>query len=325
MLIPLLVCFFGNTFVTASNFQNCFLVPLDAVIKEERSLKNTTSHSLLDCALSNCICNGRCIVSFHTKTGACRTITLSAAPLSWTKRFIFNNRSDTSWESFIPVESLNTPSIFPEGFWMMDNSLRGLNIGSKGNRLDSTDGNLTWSRKGPLDTRTNLRYSHFISGETPQVQIRQSSAFVLDFTTAHTVAVWVKTDAVSALLPMLDGWNKPKNTYACHFWFYPSKNRDQLQWSANHFLLTTINGTDRLEWRHVAVTYAGGSQYTFYLNANPWPIWVTIVGTLDRVNPDVINFGHRDDSHLRGSMACISIFEKALTQAEIRTLMVNCP
>lgn len=79
-------------------------------------------------------------------------------------------------------------------------------------------------------------------------------------------------------------------------------------------------------WRHIAFIYEGGDHYSFYLNATVWPILVKKNFELKQLNPDIIFIGYYSGSELfKGSMACISIFERALSQEELQTLMLTCP
>ena len=263
----LALCLCGFQLASAHELQTCHFSTIDGVINGARSHKNSTAQDVLDCA-RQCGCNARCVGSFIKKTGACMTATLSEAPLSWTKHFLFRNNSDKDWVSFAPTASLIAPSLpTPAGLWMMDSSFRGRNLGSKGHRLDSSDTGLVWISEGPLGSRSDLKYARFNGGEKPQIQVRYSDSLLLDFTKPFTIALWVKTDDRNAIEPLLDGWNSDKNDYAAHIWFNPSTDLDQILGHANHLFTTTKNGSNKLLWRHIAAVYEGGDKYFCYLNA----------------------------------------------------------
>ena len=93
-----------------------------------------------------------------------------------------------------------------------------------------------------------------------------------------------------------------------------------------HTVKSIGDGTNQLMWRHVAITFNGGEEYSLYLNANAWPISSKSKSSIERVNPNYINVGFYQTSGMfKGSMACISFFETALTQQQLRTWMLTCP
>ena len=177
----LALCLLGFPIASAGELNTCRFQTIDGVIKGHLSHSNTTARSLLDCSISSCGCNPRCVGSFNKKSGACVTATLSAAPLAWTKAFLFSNTSDKDWVSFAPVASFISLPI-AVGLWLMDNSFRGRNLGSTGQRLDSSDTGLAWTTEGPLGSSSPLKYAYFGGSATPQIQVSHSGRFLLDYT-----------------------------------------------------------------------------------------------------------------------------------------------
>lgn len=318
-LVFSLCVFYG---ASAGTLQSYTFYTMDGVL--HFSHRNSTAQSLLNCLMSTCSRLERCVASFNKKTGACMTATLSTIPQrSWKKDFLFNNDIDKNWvSSFL----LRDPALAPAGMWTMDSFFRGRNLGYKGKVLDSSETGLTWSSEGPRGPLTPFKYALFTGKERPQIQVIRNSIFHIDFTKPFTVALWVKTDAREAIQPLLQGWNTVNDTTAFQFWFYNSKNLDQIFLNANNRIYTELNGTNKLLWRHIAVTYDGKDQYSAYLNGTNWPISIQ-KGSLTRVNPDVIQIGFLINSNnvFKGSMACIAIFQRNLTTNEVRAFMLTCP
>lgn len=319
----ILICLYG--FQTASNVQqNCYFSFINGIIRAGLPNKSAVAGSLLDCAISRCGCKRDCLGSYNSNSEACITVTLNAALLGWLGDALIIKSDDSDWVSFAPVSSFATLAT-PACVWLMDDSFRGLNLGSKGPRLDSSDTGLQWIGKGPRGSASSLKYAYFDGHQKAKIQVRYSDKYLLDFTEPFSIALWIKTDNSLGERPLLDGWNSDANTYAAQFWFYPSTGLDEIYFRANSVLKSKKNDTGKLMWRHLAVIFAGSDDYTFYLNGSVWPISLKTSGGLMRVNPDLINIGHRSDNVFKGSMACIAIFEQALTQAEVYRWMLDCP
>ena len=136
--------------------------------------------------------------------------------------------------------------------------------------------------------------------------------------------VWLKTDNRTAIMPIFETY-ATDNALLFHFIFHPSKSQDQLFMNGPRRAYTTKNNTDRLNWRHIACTHHGESNYSFYLNGNEW-----LLSHEEDPKPvpeiEIISIGSRLTASFRffGSMACMMIFDKALTPGEIKSVKSLC-
>lgn len=302
--------------------QTCSFETTDDVIREDLSLENSTAHSALDCLIRNCGCNARCVVSFNQVTGACMTATLSAAPLAWTKRFLFRSTKDKNWRSFAPKASVvSLPTAV--GLWLMDNTFRGRNLGSIGQRLDSSDSGLVWNSEGPLGPRSPLKYAYFNGRAKSKIRNRYNFNYLLSFVKTITIGLWVKTSNRDSKEPLLEG--KVLFKKSSDLCLVLSETKDTLYVHGNRIVQTVVNGTDRLQWRHITAVFNGRILTSIYLNANKWSMKSHDDDKMFKVSPDIINFGSKGSLSFMGSMACISFFNVSLTQEEVRSLMHSCP
>ena len=126
-------------------------------------------------------------------------------------------------------------------------------------------------------------------------------------------------------MPIIEG--QPADTLP-DFWFAPSGNQDQLRLAPQkpeHTYYSAVNGTGKEFWRHVAVVYKGFKDVQFYLNGSRFGNTI-IAGDQKVFNfPDRLYLGNHPKFHFYGAMACVTIHEKALSQAEIEVLMETCP
>lgn len=325
----LFLCLFGSAISSVSKHRNCRYSTIPGVLKAEYTHKNIEARSRMDCIRSSCVCNSRCAGSFNRKTGKCLSTTLSAVPLSWTKDRLFNDTGDNVWVSFVPRNSILSLPI-PDGLWVMDGSFQGRNLGSKGSKLDMPVNNLTWSSVGPLGYSSSLKYARGFTAARPQIQNQHSGNFLLDFGNTFSLAMWVKTDNVIDYAVLLEGWNSDEKKWAWSLYMWPSKNLDQICLSTNVEVHSTLNETNKLNWRHIVAINEGAGHYSFYLNGTKWPTSFTksIDYMSSKRTPDVIRAGHhpeRKHYRFKGSIACIAIFERTLTATEVRQYMTSCP
>ena len=175
----------------------------------------------------------------------------------------------------------------------MDESSRGHNLGSKGPLLDSSDEGLSWSTAGPLGASSPLNYASLDGTQKAKIINKHNGNYFVDFTKLFTIGIWVKTVDQGNFIPVFEGWSTSASTYAFYLFFYLSRNEDQITVHLiNKERRSSINGKSRLSWRHVAVTYRGGSNMSYFLNGADWPILQTI--TISKpLFADIINIGHR--------------------------------
>ena len=303
------------------------IVPAE-VLRGDFSRKNITASSLLSCIIFGCddMLTLRCVGSFNQKTGACRTATLNAVPLSWTKAYIFNNSSDEDWVAFAPSRSLVSQQT-PPGLWMMDHMFRGRNLGSAGSFFDSSVEGLKWSSAGPLGASSDWKYSLFDGSQKPAIINKQNDHYFIDFTKPYTLGVWIKTVDQRKNFPVIEGWSTIGDERSWYIWFFRSTRADQITvlgnaWGTRSF----VNNTSKLLWRHLAVSYRGGKDISLFLNGSIWAIEYTIPAhTTNLKFAEVFNIGHRGNDRYKGSIACLIYYKSAFNAEQVRTLMHNCP
>lgn len=311
--------------------RQCGFSNVDGVLNGTYSHMNSTAVGLLDCIASNCGCKARCGGSFNKKTGLCMTAFMSSALVTCMKDVFFIKSSDDSWISFVPMVPRANLIPKPSALWLMDNRSGGRNLGSKGPLLDIIHKGLTWNSEGPLGSMSPLKYARNFKAAESKIQLFHNGSHALNFTQPFTISLWLKTDDFSESGVILDGIGK-FNNWATTLYLYPSKNRDQITLSQKVEAKTIVNDTNKFDWRHITAIYLGETnRYAFYLNGTVWPIFNIKTVTeysVPTVIPDYINLGYYawTSSHTyKGSMACITFFEKALTQQEVQNLMENCP
>ena len=295
------------------------------LLRGDRSWKNITAHSFSSCIFLGCNNLRRCVGSFNKKTGACRTAILSAAPLSWTKDYLFNNSSDEDWVSFVPSQSLLSEPT-PPGFWAMDASFRGRNLGTKGPNCDCSHEGLSWSSTGPLGADSDLKYARLDGTQKAKIVNKHSGIYCMDFTKPFSLGFWVKTDNRGVNFPVFDGWLTSANTYTFYIWFFPSGKENQISASGNgRYTRSTENSTNKQLWRHIAVTHDGSDYHSIYLNGAAWPISHRSSYLGRNLFGDMVNVGHRGNYVMKGSLACITYYDAQLEPEKIRAMMQNCP
>ena len=322
----LILCLFGFPFAFANEPHSCHFNFINGVIKEQLSPKNSKAHSLLHCLFWSCNGNKDCIGSYNKNTDACKTAIFKSAQLALSEN-AFDNINDKDWVSFTPTFlQLSLPT--PVGLSMMDSLLRGKNLGSKGKLLDMSNTGLAWSSKGPLGSKSDLKYAQLINiNARPHILVLHNGRYLLDLTKPFTLSLWMKSDPGSFHAPIIEGWNTDTKKYAFHVWLVSSlsDNRFHFQISSKRiWARSTVYGYKKAAWRHLAAIYKGPGKFSLYLNATALPI-TKLKTSVWKSTPNVINIGHRGSRIFKGSMACISIFERALTQEEVRTLMQICP
>ena len=145
---------------------------------------------------------------------------------------------------------------------------------------------------------------------------------MIDMTKPLTCSLWVKTPNPYATYPILEG--SLKGGIMLRLSFYPQAN--ELYYTDSAYRVASVkNATDYKQWRHVAISFLGGNQYVMYLNADPWPSTITKRGTLHRQQFDTLTIGKRATQYFKGSMACLTLFQRGLRQEQIRKWMQTCP
>lgn len=217
----------------------------------------------------------------------------------------------------------------PAALWLLDDTFRLKNLGSKGaamdlqvrgSELDENQG-LYWNARGPRDSRaTYLRYPGKLSNDFDcWFTLQQNGEYLVDFSLGFTITLWLKIEGPGARY-IID-----RKTLGADLWFDP--DRDQLgmshkgHWVKEHS--RTIKNSQWInEWRHIAVSYTGTGTPTFYLNGQLWTI--AEKSTAKMVTTDW-TYMFRGHSTVPDSKACFMIFQENLSMLEINAIMNNCP
>jgi len=236
------------------------------------------------------------------------------------QQFVLVNGSDP-WVTFV----IPAPDESPSALWLFDDVNKGRNLGKKGSQLDMTTVGLVWNTVGPRGAASARRYSKYVGPGGPTVQLQHDGSYALTFTGPYTITFWVKTDNVAVRMLLIEGYPNP----SFEIWFWPSDQRDQIlvaPASPNHEYTTVRNATGNDEWRHIAFVYRAVGDVSFYLNGHAWQHTSTTASSIVKQPTKICLFEHclyRDQLH--GSMACLSMFDRALTQEEMVFIMRSCP
>lgn len=316
--LSLLAVFLSLSLCVGADTTSCYFHRLRGIIKDELHLSSFAARSDTDCVRSSCGCQPLCAASFNPVTKQCWKALFGS--LLDPHQFVLVNRSDP-WVTFI----ITIPEEPPSALWLFDDVNKGSNLGTKGGPLNMSIDGLVWNTVGPRGTASVRKYPRYVGPGIPSIQLEHSGSYALTFTGPYTVTFWVKTDNVDATIPVLEAYP----IGAIDLWFYPSNQRDQLCLSPaypNHVYKTVRNATDNDKWRHVALVYRAVGAVRFYLNGSVWQHTATTTSSEVKQPTKLCLFKHcGTQKSLKGSMACLAIFDKALTQKEVLFVMKACP
>ncbi len=286
--------------------------------------------SAIQC-LQHCLCSERCLVSYNARDKLCCPASLHQLMTTWMNTSYIEATPDRLWTTYI-VKKRNDAEVAsvldkPSGLWLFDNEHKCRNVGTKGPALDMRDcsSSLSWTQRGPHDSHTSLIYPKYTGTTVPKIPVIESGTVLLNMKTAFTVAFWIKTGTRVDQHPILEGYSGS----AFELWLWPSKGSDQLFMSpylGTHEYTTVVNATGKEGWRHMSVTYDGPGNVHFYLNGDDWPIAARKVSTQFMEPTYLCVWKHCDGSRIiDASLACLAIYERAISAVENRLLMRACP
>lgn len=303
------------------------------VLKSEFRDYNITARSQVDCLSS--LCAGRlstCAVSFNDETHECVLSTESSQNLSLLLPSKTEVARDPNWSTELPSFQFDSAaSSEPRGvgpgnasaMWLLDATYKGRNLGSKGALLDMDDSSLTlWNESGPRGMVSSQTFVRMDTSNAATIQILHGNSYALNFSAAFTMACWVKTDDINALMPIFEGL---PHFPGQDFWLIGHEDRLKFRVGPDHYYQTDTYSTGRLSWRHIAAVYKEVGNAQFYINATSLTLFKS-PRAVPNYQPDSYTVGHSiSGHHFMGSMACLSIFEKPLSQADVAALMDACP
>ncbi len=213
---------------------------------------------------------------------------------------------------------------FDEEFW----------AGTAGEVVDSGSGGLDGTAVGGVSTLQSspaiagnpgtCRYGDF-DGIDDYVEIADDPS--LDFETAVTVGAWInprslpESGGLHTIVAKDENYEYHVDSSGQVFWFWTDGG------GSNRTLTSSVSLTLG-QWYHVAITYESGSQ-VIYVDGNPVAT-SSRTGTLE-LNNDPLRIGSDVNGGNRifdGFIDEVNIFGRALTQAEVQTLMMEtrpCP
>lgn len=190
---------------------------------------------------------------------------------------------------------------------------KGKNCGTGGSALDlPIDGkcNFDESGKGPGPFWTKLFcLSKQVSSLVP---VKQGSRFLVDFARDFQISLWVKSNSNCQGPEILIG-SVPVT--ATRF-FFSSNNCDQLALAFSHdeaeFAKSTVDSSDRNDWRHVTVVFKAPQDVQFLRNGKAWPLSQRIAK-----NPKFLRSTHisvfannEQQQRMTGHLSGVSIMQK---------------
>lgn len=145
------------------------------------------------------------------------------------------------------------------------------------------------------------------------VPVKQGRKVLVDFSTDFQITMWVKSNSKCVKHETLIG-SVPVS--ATTFFFYPSTNCDQLALGLSsdttEYAYTTVDDTDRNDWRHLTVVFNPPNHVTFYRNGILWPLKQEM-----QANPKFVTSTHisvfanaKDDQAFTGHLAVVSIMQR---------------
>lgn len=250
------------------------------------------AHDAIDCGRRACGCpTTPCVFSLHS-SGRCVSRPAPNIPLDWIRAPLPWMTQRNGWVSFVSDAR-------PRALWPFNSVYGGSNLGSLGQqfRIDSIK-NVVWTDAGPLGVSAG-KFARLDDTTNPRIVAQHLGKKLLELAKPFTIMMWVKIDNKEAQMPLLEAYEK--NVISFHIWFYPSSTQNQLRLyqsaNKNHVVRSTLDNTDRLRWRHLAVIHHNELNYSFYLNGNKWPIsFKTIQSTSISISHEVetINVGFRN-------------------------------
>lgn len=290
------------------------------IIKNEDVVQSAAS-----CWIKYCKHRISCAVSFSQNGKKCYNVTISALVVFWSSDMVLKSLGD--FKTLVTTSGISI--LAPAALWLLDDTFRLKNLGSKGAAMDwqvtgsglDQDQGFHWNASGPHDSRARfLRYPGSLSDDFKCLfWLQKKSEYLVDFNLGFTITLWVKTEGAGQR-PIMDA-----HVGSAYLWF--ETDRDQV--GLNHkgvkskeYSRTIKNSHGINDWRHIAVSYTGSGTPTFYLNGQIWSL--SKKSTAEIITKDrFYTFVGRSYEH--DSRACFMIFQETLSLLEIQTIMDDCP
>lgn len=275
--------------------------------------------SEVDCVRAACAAGpAACAASFRAASGQCVSAAVASSLLLSPQSAIY--ASSDGWCTLV---SQNLIPEAPSALWILDSLHKGRNLGSK-DRLPDIEGNLTsWNVTGPrwASKKTFAKFDQFSKA---LVDLQHDSKQIINFDGPFTIAVWLKCEKIDETVPIVEGNPRPN----LDLWLQTDGNQDAINFQIGLKMSSQSNfmSVDRFSWRHIAVVLHGFGDTSFFANGISLGVKFSKAGNYSLFRPSYFRVGKFAKNHfLEGSMACLSIYEIALSREHVVVLMNACP
>lgn len=269
--------------------------------------------SKADCVRALCQPALSCAVSFHAASGTCTAASINTRLFGWTIGASLT--SDPSWTTLLPRSSAVTLEL-PAGLWSLNPVNRGRQLGTSGSSLNIVETGLAnWNCAGPTGSP--------VLSLTTSNQAVINNANLLNFNSHFTIAAWVSTNGPKAVA-IVEG--TPFGSIS--FMLLKSGTSDELHLRLQypkHYYRAKMDAAANRYWRHVAVVYRGVDNVQYFLNATSLTLTEKDYRDTSVIKPSRFLFGRTSLASNNFCMACLAVFERALSGAQLQDLMHTCP
>ena len=264
------------------------------------------------------------VIAFSVKDAVCILYDIPASVIVWDFNRTLKKDDDEYYNTTVKFDS-NKFRIIPKPklLWLFDKVKKGSNLGDAGKLLDlPMDEMNSWIAVGPKP-HSFMTYFN-ADGTTPYIKkvipLVHNKKRILSVNSQFTISTWVRLNADTG-----DPFFSTTSNTGIYSWFTTGGSLD---WhpTTNAKISKPTNSLKFNVWQHIAITHCGKTALpTFFLNGDIWKLSKTKSYDEMLDPPDIMmRFGGLSGG-FKGSMACFAIFEMALSQDKIKTLMQNCP
>lgn len=211
---------------------------------------------------------------------------------------------------------------------------KGKNFGTAGAALDFSANDCDFGTAGGPFRPHSVYYCDIDDEDevhSEVVALTKHRVLLFDFTKAFTIGMWVKTTKHIKCSCTLVA---TKPDFGPRFMFPPSASDDNqlalaLGQSATTWAVTTVDSTDVAKWRHVGVAYKPPTGVTFFRNGLVWQTHKHMTSISERVTAQSLVMWERSPDQgaafFSGQMACVGLFQEALSASEMHLMKNRCP
>ena len=217
----------------------------------------------------------------------------------------------------------------PVAAYVLDSMFRGLNLGTGGRRLKMEflqfnfttrtykDKNASFDSTGPRGEAddTFVRFSYTDLG---QITNLPNETFVLDTCEPFSIIAWVK-------MTIKKGYLLARPYPVVFLIITQSKSGAQLKLTGGkHWVKINLPNISFSTWQHIAITFNGADDYLLYVNGTAFPNL-----SKKHRHPDCSPYNRVYPLYVgpwfEGSVACLLLFHRNVTQQEVNNWRDTCP